>query len=84
MRCHPLFYALAETTLLYTFGLSIVHLNNIAHLLGGTDVYLIDQIIKGRYHPSDVLLDAGAGGGRNLQCIGEIEELQLATIFLLY
>lgn len=67
MRCHPLFYALAETTLLYTFGLSIVHLNNIAHLLGGTDVYLIDQIIKGRYHPSDVLLDAGAGGGRNLQ-----------------
>ncbi len=32
-----------------------------------TDIYLLDQIMKGRYSPSDVILDAGAGGGRNLQ-----------------
>jgi ubiquinone/menaquinone biosynthesis C-methylase UbiE len=30
------------------------------------DVYLLDQIMKGRYAPSDLILDAGAGGGRNL------------------
>ena len=41
-------------------------MNNIARLLGHTDIYLVDQIMKGRYAPSDVLLDAGAGGGRNL------------------
>ncbi len=33
---------------------------------GNTDIYLIDQIIKGRYTPSDIILDAGAGSGRNL------------------
>ncbi len=38
----------------------------LATLLGNTDVYLLDQIMKGRYAPSDVILDAGAGGGRNL------------------
>jgi len=43
-------------------------LNNIAYLLGSTDIYLIDQILKGRYNdPTGTLLDAGAGGGRNLQ-----------------
>jgi len=41
-------------------------MNQLAHLLGHTDVYLLDQIMKGRYAPSDVLLDAGAGAGRNL------------------
>lgn len=30
------------------------------------DIYLIDQIMKGRYQPGQRLLDAGAGGGRNL------------------
>ena len=33
---------------------------------GNTDVYLLDQIMKGRYAASDILLDAGAGGGRNM------------------
>lgn len=35
-------------------------------LLGNTDIYLLDQIMKGRYTPPEVILDAGAGGGRNL------------------
>ena len=35
-------------------------------LIGNTDIYLLDQILKGRYAPSDRILDAGAGGGRNL------------------
>lgn len=38
----------------------------VSALLGNTDIYLIDQIMKGRYALSDVILDAGAGGGRNL------------------
>jgi tellurite methyltransferase len=33
---------------------------------GNTDVYLLDQIMKGRYAASDTILDAGAGGGRNM------------------
>jgi len=32
----------------------------------GMDIYLIDQIMKGRYQKGDKVLDAGAGGGRNL------------------
>jgi len=31
-----------------------------------TDIYLIDQIIKGRYKSGGRLLDAGCGGGRNI------------------
>ena len=38
----------------------------IATLLGQTDLYLIDQILKGRYKRGDILLDAGCGWGRNL------------------
>jgi ubiquinone/menaquinone biosynthesis C-methylase UbiE len=30
------------------------------------DIYLIDQILKGRYIPGQSILDAGTGGGRNL------------------
>lgn len=41
-------------------------MSTIASLLGNTDIYLLDQIMKGRYVPSDIILDAGAGGGRNL------------------
>lgn len=35
-------------------------------LLGDTDIYLIDQILKGRFKSGDTILDAGCGGGRNL------------------
>lgn len=31
-----------------------------------TDIYLLDQILKERYHKPDVILDAGSGLGRNL------------------
>jgi len=35
--------------------------------VGDTDIYLLDQIMKGRYKPTDKVLDAGCGAGRNLQ-----------------
>lgn len=33
---------------------------------GGVDVYLFDQLLKGRFDPSMRILDAGCGSGRNL------------------
>jgi tellurite methyltransferase len=42
------------------------HKNALTTLLGNMDVYLLDQIMKGRYALPDLILDAGAGGGRNL------------------
>jgi SAM-dependent methyltransferase len=39
---------------------------NLSSILGATDIYLIDGIVKGRYGRENVLLDAGCGGGRNL------------------
>lgn len=41
-------------------------MQQISSLLGNTDIYLLDQIMKGRYTPPASVLDAGAGGGRNL------------------
>ena len=41
-------------------------LNSIQKLLGQTDIYLVDQIMKGRYVASDKILEAGCGGGRNM------------------
>lgn len=35
-------------------------------LLGGTDLYLVDGILKGRYPLGTVILDAGCGEGRNM------------------
>ncbi|MEO8415526.1 MAG: class I SAM-dependent methyltransferase [Ginsengibacter sp.] len=40
--------------------------NSITALLGRTDIYLIDQIMKGRYVEGDKILEAGCGGGRNM------------------
>lgn len=34
--------------------------------LGDIDVYLFDQLLKGRFDSSSAVLDAGCGGGRNL------------------
>jgi tellurite methyltransferase len=34
--------------------------------LGDIDIYLLDQLLKGRLAPGTSLLDAGCGGGRNL------------------
>jgi tellurite methyltransferase len=33
---------------------------------GNIDVYLFDQLLRGRIHPGMRVLDAGCGGGRNL------------------
>jgi SAM-dependent methyltransferase len=34
--------------------------------LGGIDIYLLDQIVRGRIQPGARVLDAGCGSGRNL------------------
>lgn len=39
---------------------------SIEELIGNTDIYLLDQIMKGRYMPGEKILDAGCGNGRNL------------------
>jgi len=43
-----------------------MHPISIQELVGNTDIYLLDQIMKDRYHPGDKILDAGCGNGRNL------------------
>ncbi|MGE0430897.1 MAG: class I SAM-dependent methyltransferase [Planctomycetota bacterium] len=40
---------------------------DLIRLLGGVDVYLLDQILKGRFDPATTrVLDAGCGHGRNV------------------
>ncbi|HEX8163241.1 MAG TPA: class I SAM-dependent methyltransferase [Pyrinomonadaceae bacterium] len=39
---------------------------NLQELFGGIDIYLFDQLLKGRLDPLMRVLDAGCGGGRNL------------------
>lgn len=39
---------------------------NLQEQFGGVDVYLFDQLLKGRLRPPMRILDAGCGGGRNL------------------
>ena len=39
---------------------------NIRETFGDIDIYLFDQIQKGRFAPGMKILDAGCGGGRNL------------------
>ena len=38
----------------------------ISELFGNIDIYLFDQILKGRFSDGMRILDAGCGGGRNL------------------
>jgi len=40
--------------------------NDLQQLYGNIDVYLFDQLLKGRYDSCKKVLDAGCGGGRNL------------------
>ncbi len=42
------------------------YFDSIHELLGYTDIYLIDQIMKDRYKLTDTILDAGCGDGRNM------------------
>jgi SAM-dependent methyltransferase len=39
---------------------------NLQEWFGGIDIYLFDQLLKGRFVPGMRVLDAGCGGGRNL------------------
>lgn len=39
---------------------------NLQQLYGDIDIYLFDQLLKGRYDACHKILDAGCGGGRNL------------------
>lgn len=48
------------------YGTKMNILNSIEEVIGSTDIYLVDQIMKGRYKTSDTMLDAGCGYGRNL------------------
>lgn len=43
----------------------ISHLN-LQEWFGSIDIYLFDQLLKGRFNPRMQVLDAGCGGGRNL------------------
>jgi tellurite methyltransferase len=42
------------------------NIKELNHLLGNIDIYLLDQILKGRFPKSYKILDAGCGEGRNL------------------
>lgn len=44
---------------IYTGGLTLID------TFGGIDIYLFDQLLKGRIVPGDRILDAGCGSGRN-------------------
>lgn len=41
-------------------------MNALVNLVGSTDIYLLDQILKNRFHSDMKILDAGCGSGRNL------------------
>jgi len=41
-------------------------MNPLEEIIGTTDIYLLDQIMKGRYNGNEVVLDAGCGYGRNV------------------
>ncbi len=42
-----------------------MEINELNHLLGNVDIYLLDQILKGRFPKGTRILDAGCGEGRN-------------------
>jgi len=42
------------------------HPLNLQEWFGGIDIYLFDQLLKGRFSPGMRILDAGCGSGRNL------------------
>ncbi|CAN5520136.1 hypothetical protein BH10ACI1_BH10ACI1_15020 [soil metagenome] len=41
-------------------------MKNVREIFGDIDIYLFDQLQKGRFVPEMKILDAGCGGGRNL------------------
>jgi tellurite methyltransferase len=45
---------------------SLPSLSDLSNLLGQTDIYLLDQLLRGRITDDMIILDAGCGSGRNL------------------
>ncbi|HHC80378.1 MAG TPA: class I SAM-dependent methyltransferase [Flavobacteriia bacterium] len=41
-------------------------IKSLKSILGATDIYLLDQILKNRYQANEKILDAGCGKGRNM------------------
>jgi len=56
---------------------------NLQEWFGQVDIYLFDQLLKGRFNPRMRVLDAGCGGGRNLiyflRCGYEVCGVDLST-----
>ena len=50
-----------------------MNIERLRALLGRADVYLLDQIMKGRYTHSDKILDAGCGHGRHISLFEKLE-----------
>jgi len=44
-----------------------MNITTLKEAINGTDIYLLDQILKDRYETGDKILDAGCGKGRNLK-----------------
>ncbi len=40
--------------------------NNLINTFGNIDIYLFDQLLKGRFDDCKAILDVGCGGGRNI------------------
>lgn len=59
-------YLIALISTHYQTNTSFMQQSLLQQLIGDTDIYLLDQIMKNRYHKNDTILDAGCGHGRNL------------------
>ena len=44
-----------------------MNIQSLKENIEGVDIYILDQILKGRYKQGDHILDAGCGNGRNLK-----------------
>jgi len=49
-----------------TSSILIMKIERLDTIVGNTDIYVLDQILKERYSKTDIILDAGCGKGRNL------------------
>ena len=70
--------------------------NNLQQTFGNIDIYLFDQLLKGRFDSCKTVSDAGCGGGRNLvyflqnayrvygvdQNVGAVEEVKQLSAML--
>lgn len=52
-------------------------LEQLKKTIGKTDIYLLDQIVKGQFLPTHRILDAGCGSGRNLSWFAQNDYDQL-------